>query len=122
MNDEPKPSPRSRWHFLFQRRLSLESETCWFLLLGVLDLALTTMLLNTGRVHEANPLARFFLFAGGLHGLIGYKCGLLTVAAVAAQIIMLRRPRAAKAVLLTGIAVQSVVVAYSVLLLVRVAA
>lgn len=107
-------------HFLFRHPLSLESETSWFLLLGVLDLVLTTLLLNTGRVHEANPVARFFLFIGGVHGLIGYKCGLLTVAAVCAQVITLRRPRAAKAVLLAGIGVQSVVVAHSVRLLLQV--
>lgn len=119
-NNDAKPEPRSPFHFLFQHRLSLETETCWFLLLGVLDLVLTTVLLNTGAAHEANPLARFFLFAGGLHGLIGYKCGLLTVALVAAQVIMLRRPGAAKAVLHTGIGLQFAVVAYSVTLLVRV--
>ena len=121
MNAAPKPKARSPLHFLFRHRLSLETETSWFLLLGVLDLVLTTLLLNTGVAHEANPLARFFLFAGGLHGLIGYKCGRLTVAVVAAQIIPLRRPRAAKVVLHTGIGVQSLVVAYSVGLLAKVA-
>lgn len=120
MNDEPKPKRRSPLHFLFRHQLSLETETSWFLLLGVLDLVLTTILLNTGAVHEANPLASFFIFAGGLHGLIGFKCGLLTVAAVAAQVIVLRRPRAAKAVLHTGIVVQFFVVAYSLSLLLKV--
>lgn len=121
LNDEPKSKARSPLHFLFRHPLSLETETSWFLLLGVLDLVMTTVLLNTGVAHEANPLARFFLFAGGLHGLIGYKFGLLTLAAVSAQIITLRRPRTAKAVLHTGIGVQFLVVAYSVTLLARVA-
>lgn len=117
LNGEPKPKAHSRLHFLFRHPLALETETSWFLLLGVLDLVMTTVLLNTGAAHEANPVARRFLFSGGLHGLIAYKFGLLTVAAVAAQIIVLRRPRAAKAVLHTGIGVQSLVVAYSVGLL-----
>ncbi len=122
LNDEPKPKGKSPLHFLFRHRLSLETETCLFLLLGVMDLALTSVLLNTGKVHEANPVARFFLFNAGLDGLIFYKCALLTVAAVAAQVITLRRPRAAKVVLHTGIVVQAVVVGYSVMLLLRVTA
>lgn len=121
LSDEPKSKRRSLRHILFRHPLALESETSWFLLLGVLDLALTTVLLNTGHVHEANPLARFALFAGGLHGMIAYKCGLLAFAAVAAQVITHRRPKAAKAVLHTGIVVQFVVVAYSVRLLWQVA-
>ncbi|MEQ2009040.1 MAG: DUF5658 family protein [Limisphaerales bacterium] len=122
VNDEPKPKRRSPLHYLFRHPLSLESETSWFLLLGVADLVLTTILLNTGVVQEANPLARFFIFAGGVHGLIGFKCVMLAVAAVAAQVIVVRRPRTAKAVLHTGIGVQFFVVAYSLSLLLRVTA
>lgn len=122
MNDEPKPKRRSPLHYLFRHPLSLETETSWFLLLGVADLVLTTILLNTGVVHEANPLARYFIFAGGVHGLIGFKCIMLAIAAVAAQVIVVRRPRTAKAVLHTGIGVQFFVVAYSVSLLLRVTA
>ncbi|MFM8471132.1 MAG: DUF5658 family protein [Limisphaerales bacterium] len=122
MSDEPKPKLRSLLHYLFRHRLSLETDTSWFLMLGVADLVLTTILLNTGAVQEANPLARYFIFAGGVHGLIGYKCALLTVAIVAAQVIVVRRPRAAKAVLHTGIGVQLFVVAYSLALLFHVAA
>lgn len=121
LSDEPKPEELSLLRRLFRRPLQLESETSWFLLLGVMDLVLTTVLLNTGHVQEANPMARVFLFASGVHGLIGYKCVLLAVAAVVAQIIALRRPRAAKFVLLTGIGVQLVVVAYSARLLLHVA-
>lgn len=120
LNNEPNPKTRSPLHFLFQHRLSLETETSWFLLFGSLDLMLTTLLLNTGAAHEANPLARFIIFHGGLPGLIGYKFGLLTLAAVAAQIIVLSRPRTAKAVLLMGTWVQLVVVAYSAMLLAKI--
>lgn len=121
LNDKPRPKSRSPLHFLFRRRLALESETCWFLLLGLLDVVLTTVLLNTGRAHEANPIARHFLSIDGVHGLIAYKFALLTIVALAVQAIVLRRPRAAKAVLHTGIGVQSLVVAYSLLLLAKVA-
>lgn len=95
-------------------------ETSWFLTLGVADMVMTTALLNTGMACEINPLARFFLFSIGLHGLIGYKCVTLAVAAGCAQLITRHRPRTAKAVLHTGIWVQLVVVAYSVVLLVLV--
>ncbi len=104
----------------FSHRLTMESETCWLLLFGVLDLVLTTVLLNTGRVQEANPAARYFLFAGGLHGLIGYKCALLAFATVAAQVIALRRPRTARAVLIVGILAHIVVVSYSTVLLLKI--
>lgn len=105
---------------LFRHPLALETETCWLLLLGVLDLILTTVLLNTGRVQEANPVARAFLFAGGLNGLIGYKCALLAVATVTAQVIALRRLQAARLVLFVGIAAHFLVVGYSVALLLKV--
>ncbi|KAF0181558.1 MAG: hypothetical protein FD161_231 [Limisphaerales bacterium] len=121
LSNQQKPKVRSPLHFVFRHPLALETETSWFLLLGVLDLVLTTVLLNTGVAHEANPLARSFLFSAGLHGLIAYKFGLLTVAAVAVQIITLRRPRTAKVVLHTGIGVQSLVVFYSVGLLAKIA-
>lgn len=121
MNDEPKPQRRSPLHYLFRHRLALESETSWFLLLGLLDVVLTTFLLNTGLAHEANPIARRFLFSDGVHGLIAYKFALLTVAVVAVQIIVLSRPRTAKAVLHLGIGAQSLVVAYSLMLLAKVA-
>jgi hypothetical protein len=53
-----------------RRPLPLESETCWLLLLGVLDLILTVVLLQTGTVREANPLARWILAADGVRGLV----------------------------------------------------
>jgi len=70
--------------------------------MGVADMVMTTILLDTGMVSECNPMARFFLFLGGLHGLVGYKCTTLVVASVCAQLIMLQRPKTAKAVLHTA--------------------
>ena len=120
LNAEPIPKARSPLHFLFQHRLALETETCWFLLFGVLDLVLTTVLLRTGAAHETNPLARFIISQGDLPGLIGYKLGLLTLAAVCTQVIVLNRPRTAKVVLLTGVGAHLLVVGYSVLLLAKI--
>lgn len=120
LNEKPQPKTRSPLHFLIRHPLALEAETSWFLLLGLLDVVLTTVLLNTGLAHEANPIARRFLFSDGVHGLIAYKFGLLTVAAVAVQVIVLRRPRIAKAVLHVGIGTQLLVVLYSLLLLAKI--
>jgi hypothetical protein len=117
----PLPAASASPRAWFSHRLTMESETCWLLLFGVLDLILTTVLLNTGRVQEANPVARYFLFAGGLHGLIGYKCALLAFVTVTVQIIALRRPRTARGVLLVGILAHVFVVSYSTVLLVKVA-
>jgi hypothetical protein len=113
LNTEETPKPLSLRRYLFQQPLPLETETCWFLLLGVLDLALTYGLLNSGSVREANPLARLALFAGGLRGLIGYKFALLTVVAVTAQLIAHHRLRTARLIFRTGIALQLIVVVYS---------
>jgi len=110
----------SRWRLLFRRRLQLESETSWFLLLGVLDMVLTSVLLNTGHAREANPLARLFLSAAGVRGLIHYKCALLALVTLTGQVIALRRRPAARGVLQVGIAVQLLVVAYSVVLVLKV--
>jgi hypothetical protein len=103
----------------FRRPLPLESETCWLLLLGVLDLVLTVVLLNTGVVREANPLARWFLAADGVRGLVVFKCALLAVVAVSAQVIALRHPRVARWVLLLGIVAQVVVAVHGMRLLTR---
>lgn len=109
------PAPARSWW-----RPACLLETGWFVLMGAADIVMTTMLLNTGWVDEVNPVARFFLFNSGLHGLVGYKCSTLVVVLVCAQLITLRRPRTAKAVLHTGIWVQLLVVAYSAVLMVLV--
>jgi hypothetical protein len=85
-----------------------------------LDLVLTAVLLSTGTVRETNPMARFFLLAGGVRGLVGFKCMILTLVTVSVQIIALRHPRVAKAVLQLGIVVQFLVVCYSAALLAKV--
>jgi Domain of unknown function (DUF5658) len=102
-----------------RRPLPLESETCWLLLLGVLDLILTVVLLQTGTVREANPLARWILAADGVRGLVLFKCGVLAIVAVSAQVIATRHPRIGRWVLLLGAAAQLAVVVYGVRLALR---
>ena len=119
MRPATKPIGPLPLRLFFRRPLPLESETCWFLLLGVLDLVLTTMLLAPAEVRESNPVARFCLHAGGLRGLIIFKFGMLAGVTVIAQIIALRRVQAARIVLLLGIVISFLVATYSVVLLLR---
>lgn len=119
MDHERKPRRRLREPSLLRRRLPLENETSWLLLLGVLDLALTVVLLNTGVAREANPLARWALASGGIRGLVLFKCGLLAFVTVTAQLIALWHPRVARWVLILGVVGQLAVVTYSALLLAR---
>ncbi|MFA6543388.1 MAG: DUF5658 family protein [Limisphaerales bacterium] len=92
-------------------------ETGWFFTMGVADMVMTATLLGTGLAVEINPMARFFLSAGGLHGLVGYKCTMLALVSACTQLIALQRPRTAKVLLHAGIWVQLLVVVYSVVLL-----
>lgn len=119
MKPPTKPNGRLPLRLFFRRPLPLESEMCWFLLLGVLDLVLTTILLVPGEVHESNPVARFCLHAGGLRGLIIFKFGMLAGVTVITQIIGLRRVQAARIVLLLGIVMSFCVATYSVVLLLQ---
>jgi hypothetical protein len=117
MNPKPPDEGRTRLARLIRRPLPLESETSWLLLLGILDLVLTVVLLQTGAVREANPVGRLCLKAGGLRGLVLLKCGLLLVIVLAVQGIALRRPRTARAVLWLGMAVQGLAASYGAWLL-----
>jgi|GEM_PF-2181845 len=119
LSKEEKSKAASLRHFLLDAHLPLESETSWFIFLGVLDLVLTFLLLRTGVAREANPVAKTILFAGGLSGLVYFKFAMLTIAAVVAQIIARYRLRTARAIFHLGIAVQLFVVVYSVTLLAR---
>ena len=114
---DDKQNPESARHFLFQARLPLESETCWFILLSVCDLVLTFLLLRTGIFREVNPVAEFVLFAGGLKGFAYFKFAMVAFVTVLAQIIARRRLETARTVLRTAIVVQFFVAVYSATLL-----
>ena len=66
-------------------------------------------------------MAEFFLTAGGLHGLIYYKCGAMALIVVIAQVVALKHPALARSVLIIGIAAHLFVVVYGGMLLLRVA-
>lgn len=120
MSEQLDERNRPRSAGWLRRRLPLETETSWLLLLGVLDLVVTVALLHTGAASEANRLAEWFLATGGVRGLVIFKCAALAVVAVAAQFIAGRHPRVARGVLHLGILAQLVVITYGAWLLGRV--
>jgi hypothetical protein len=118
--------------FIFRLRkiiggeLPLETETCRFVLVSLLDLFMTFLLLyfsNRGMmrnvVFESNPVAQYFLSGWGTLGLVWFKIGMVTLIVLAAQGAATRRPAVAQVVLNGATLFVGGVVAYSTLLLVQ---
>lgn len=118
--------------FIFRLRkivggeLPLETETCRFVLISLLDLFMTFLLLyfsNRGMMRnvvvESNPVARYFISGWGTMGLVWFKIGMVTLIVLATQAIASRRPVVAQLVLNGATLFVGSVVAYSVFLLVQ---
>jgi hypothetical protein len=105
---------------LFRGKLPLERETCWFILVSVLDIVMTYFLLRKrGQFQEGNPVARYYIDRWGIKGMVYFKFGMVTFISVIAQIIALKNRSAARWILVFGTLVVSGVVIYSLFLLVR---
>lgn len=98
--------------------LPLQSETCTFILINVLDIVMTNILLRSHAI-ESNPLANFFLHHGGFRGLIAFKMVIVAVVCVIAQVVAIKNPTRAKQLLYIGSAIVAVVVIYSATLIIR---
>ncbi|MCH8831068.1 MAG: hypothetical protein IID45_15970 [Planctomycetes bacterium] len=107
------------WWLIFRKKLPLERETSWFILVSVLDIFLTYLLLRRGGFREANPLAFFFIAGWGIKGMIFFKMAMVTFITVLAQLIAVKNQRAARSVLYFGIAAVGFVLVYSAMLLAR---
>ncbi len=118
--------------FIFRLRkiiggdLPLETETCRFVLVSLLDLFMTFLLLyfsNRGMMRnvvvESNPVAQYFISGWGTLGLVWFKIGMVTLIVLAAQGVATRRPAVAQVVLNGATLFVGGVVAYSTLLLVQ---
>jgi hypothetical protein len=107
-----------------RRRLPLETEVCWFLLVCALDVVFTHIALRLSaaghtqlRFVESNPVARWVIHHWGLEGMVVFKASLsLLVVAIALGIRPLR-PLTARLLLVGGTAVVGAVVVYSIRLL-----
>ena len=118
--------------FIFRLRkivggeLPLETETCRFILISLLDLFMTFLLLyfsNRGMMRnvvvESNPVARYFISGWGTMGLVWFKIGMVTLIVLATQATASRRPVVAQLVLNGATLFVGSVVAYSIFLLVQ---
>ena len=118
--------------FIFRLRkivggeLPLETETCRFVLISLLDLFMTFLLLyfsNRGMMRnvvvESNLVARYFISGWGTTGLVWFKIGMVTLIVLATQVVAAKRPVVAQLVLNGAALFVGSVVAYSVFLLVQ---
>ena len=118
--------------FIFRLRkivggeLPLETETCRFVLISLLDLFMTFLLLyfsNRGMMRnvvvESNPVARYFISGWGTMGLVWFKIGMVTLIVLATQVVATRRPSVAQLVLNGATLFVGAVVAYSAYLLLQ---
>ena len=115
-----KPSARPTiWQILFRRKLPLEQETTWFIFVNLLDFILTYLILQRGGFTEGNPIALFFLYSWGIKGMLYFKCALVTVVVVLAQIIAAKKVEAARRLLNLGTLIVTCVLFYSLSLLLK---
>lgn len=102
-----------RWPVRFGYEITL------FVLVSVLDIVMTNRLFRTGLFQESNPVARFFHDHWGIDGLVYFKMAMVAFVVVLTQVIARKRPATARWILHLATAVVSVVVVYSLLLLLR---
>jgi hypothetical protein len=107
-----------------RRRLPLESEICWFLLVCALDVVFTHIALRQSAAGmtqatfvESNPIARRVIQNWGLTGMVIFKGSLSLLVVAIALIIRHARPVTARLLLLGGTAAVAAVVIYSLRLL-----
>ena len=102
----------------FRQKLPLETETTIFILVNVLDFAMTWWMLlhremGLGNFYESNPVARYFLDHWGVKGLLLFKMAVVAFVCVIAQIVATKREASARFLLVVGALVVSAVVIYS---------
>jgi hypothetical protein len=112
------------WETLFRLPLPLQRESSLFLIVSVLDVLMTCLLLEdltgvTGRTifYESNPVARYFFNGWGLGGIIYFKFGMVAFIEIIAHVIAIKKVPVGRRLLDFGTLIVSVVVIYSMLLL-----
>lgn len=122
-----KPPPGTVWQDVKRLAGALrhEHEISLFILVSLFDILMTWILLSrpkdAGGVYfnESNPVAQFFLHHWGLKGMIYFKFFMVGFVCAIAEIVAHYRPRTGKFILQLGIVVVSVVVIYSLTLLLQ---
>jgi hypothetical protein len=112
------------WETLFRLPLPLQRESSLFLIVSVLDVLMTCLLLQdltgaTGRTifYESNPIARYFFEHWQLGGIVYFKFGMVAFIEIIAHVIAIKKVPVGRRLLDFGTLVVSVVVIYSMLLL-----
>ncbi len=118
MQKLPHRSPLGRLFFWgFRQKLPLETETTVFILVNVLDFAMTWWMLmhrelGMGDFYESNPVARYFLDHWGVKGLLMFKMAVVAFVCLIAQIVATKKEASARFLLVVGTIVVSAVVVY----------
>jgi hypothetical protein len=109
---------------MFRLPLPLQRESCLFLIASVLDVLMTRMLLEdltgvTGRTifYESNPVAGYFFHHWNLAGIVYFKFVMVGFIEVIAHVIALKNVAVGRRLLDFGTLIVSVVVIYSMYLL-----
>lgn len=125
MKKSPHRSPLGRLFFWgFRQKLPLETETTVFILVNVLDFAMTWWMLmhrelGLGDFYESNPVARYFLDHWGVKGLLMFKMAVVAFVCLIAQIVATKKESSARFLLVVGTIVVSAVVIYSLRMFLR---
>lgn len=96
-----------------------EQELLLFVFVSALDIFATYILLRDGNFVESNPLAQFFFNRWGMKGMVYFKLVMVAGICTIAHVVSLQRPQSARRLLQFAIVVVTIVVVYSVLLLLR---
>ena len=89
---------------------------CWLVLVGMLDVMLTSVVLSYLGGHEANPLAQWFIDRFDVWGLVLLKAATLVVFVVICEAVGARRPDLGKRLACYAIAIQAFPVVIALLL------
>lgn len=101
------------------RPMHAENELMLFVFVSALDIFATYILLRDGNFVESNPVALFFFHRWGIKGMIYFKLGMVAGICTIAHVVSLQRPEWSRRLLQFATIVVTIVVVYSVLLLVR---
>ena len=107
-----KKSPTS----FFTRKLPLQDETAYFILVNALDIFLTYLILKREGI-EANPIANWFYRLWNIQGMVAFKMAIVALVCVIAQLVAIKSIRSGQRLLWFGTAAIGLVVVYSIFLL-----
>ena len=91
----------------------LEFEKTLFVAVNLMDIVMTSLLLNTGQFFETNPIANYVLNEWGFAGVTAFKLIVVALVMLIANIIAIKRIRTSRRLLHFGTAIVGSVVAYS---------